>query len=125
MNNNYNDEEILKQMENMKNQFFLKMKEEEEKRLEMEQAENMRKMHENNNINFDMNKMENTLKDTLENFRTMLEQNQNNNNLIDDEYSTEEILIKEKEIEMLKEKLRNAKNNLEQKKLEYEEEMRK
>ena len=123
-NNNYDNEyneELLRKMENMQSNFFKKM--EEEKRRELEILENTKKMHENN-YNFDINKMENTFRDTLDNFKNMLEQNKNDNQSMNED-NNEEIMKKMKENEKLEEELIKARKNEEEKKNEYEIEMKK
>ena len=72
MNNrdNTNNEEILNEMKNMQKQFYQKM--EEEKLRQLEENENARKMQQNY-FNNNINKLENTFKETVDGFKLMLQ----------------------------------------------------
>ena len=125
MNNrdNTNNEEILNEMKNMQKQFYQKM--EEEKLRQLEENENARKMQQNY-FNNNINKLENTFKETVDGFKLMLQQknNINANNLIESEDDEEE-QKKLEEIEELKKQLEAAKRNVEIKNIEYENEVQK
>ena len=125
MNNrdNTNNEEILNEMKNMQKQFYQKM--EEEKLRQLEENENARKMQQNY-FNNNINKLENTFKETVDGFKLMLQQknNINANNLIESEDDEEE-QKKLEEIEELKKQLEAAKRNVEKKNIEYENEVQK
>ena len=122
MNNrdNNNNEEILNEMRNMKNQFYEKMQ--EEKRLQEELNKNSREMQQNY-LNNDLNKLENTFKETIDNFKTLLQQKNNQpptNILIEESEDDEEDLKKLEELKILKQQLENLKQNNNKKKFEYE-----
>ena len=122
MNNrdNINNEEILNEMRNMKNQFYEKMQ--EEKRLQEELNKNSREMQQNY-LNNDLNKLENTFKETIDNFKTLLQQKNNQpptNILIEESEDDEEDLKKLEELKILKQQLENLKQNNNKKKFEYE-----
>ena len=130
MNNNNKDninkEEILNEMRNMKDQFYKKM--EEEKLLQQELNENSKKMQQNN-LNNDLNKLENTFKETIDNFKSLLLQQKNNqpntNVLIEESEDDEDELKKIEELKILKQQLENLKQNNNKKKFEYESEEKK
>ena len=123
MNNNrdnINNEEILNEMRNMQNQFYEKMQ--EEKRLQEELNKNSREMQQNY-LNNDLNKLENTFKETIDNFKTLLQQKNNQpptNILIEESEDDEEDLKKLEELKILKQQLENLKQNNNKKKFEYE-----
>ena len=119
-NNDINGQEIINEIENMQQQFYQKM--EEEKLMQEKLNQNQREMQQNY-LNNDLSKLENTFKETIDNFKSMLQQQKNNqptNVFIEESEDDEEDLKKLEELKILKEQLENLKANNNKKKMEYE-----
>ena len=112
-----NNQEIINEMKNMQQQFYNKMQE-EKILLQKELNERTRKAQQSN-LNYDLNKLENTFKETIDSFKQILQQKENNV-LIEESEDDEEDLKKLEEIKILKEQLEKEKINLEQKKSELQ-----
>ena len=95
---------------------------EEEKLMQEKLNQNQREMQQNY-LNNDLSKLENTFKETIDNFKSMLQQQKNNqatNVFIEESEDDEEDLKKLEELRILKEQLENLKANNNKKKFEYE-----
>ena len=124
-NNNDNNEELIQKMDDMKRQFqeTLTKFQEDKKR---EQEESKINMMRNNNNQEIIDRFENTFKDTLNDFKLMMENNNKNKNepniIIEDNGNNDDDYynIKNREISRLNEELRNMKNELNIQKRNYE-----
>ena len=122
--NDINSQEILSEMKNMQQQFYQKM--EEEKLMQEKLNQNQREMQQNY-LNNDLSKLEKTFRDTIDNFKSMMQQknNQPTNVFIEESEDDEEDPKKLEELRILKEQLENLKANNNKKKFEYETEEKK
>ena len=124
-NNNDNNEELIQKMDDMKRQFqeTLTKFQEDKKR---EQEESKINMMRNNNNQEIIDRFENNFKDTLNDFKLMMENNNKNKNepniIIEDNGNNDDDYynIKNREISRLNEELRNIKNELNIQKRNYE-----
>ena len=125
-NQNQNNEDILNEFIKEKEQFLRTLN--EEKLRMQENNQNARNSQPNNILDNDyLNKFENTLKETFDNFKLKQQQQNNNQNInqfieIEDD---EEEKRKLKEIQDLKEQLENERKKTEKKRIDYETESKK
>ena len=115
-NQDIKNEEIIKEMKNMQQEFMRKIKEQQE------EIENTRRMQPNY-INTDLNKLEKTFKETIDNFKSMVQEKKNENNNVfieESENDDEEEQKKLQELKLLKDQLENEKRNLDKKKYEFD-----